>query len=128
MTFSTPYPTTTVMSSVSGSTRFAALLALSVGMLANAVANADQVVGDLRTQQVKVADLDLSTADGQELAQARLQNVARTLCNRVADELDLSHHANYLKCVDSTVAKANQRLQALVNQQSAARMARAEAK
>jgi UrcA family protein len=116
----------TTLTTFGTSTRLAGLLALSIGTIG--IANADHVVGDSRTQQVTLTDLDLSTAEGQQLAQARLHAVAQTLCSRVADELDLSHHENYIRCVDSAVAKANQHLQALVNQQSAARVARADVK
>ena len=96
----------TTMTSFGSATRFAALLVLSVGAFA-AVANADETAGDSRTHQVTLAGLDLSTTEGQQLAQARLLAVAHTLCSQVADELDLSHHANYLKCVDSAMEKAN---------------------
>jgi UrcA family protein len=116
------------MISFGTSSRLAALLALSIGTLGNVSANADQVIGDSRTRQVKLIDLDLSTAEGQQIAQARLNAAARSLCNRVADELDLSHQANYIKCIDSSVAKADQLLQALINQQSATRVARADVK
>jgi UrcA family protein len=116
------------MTALGSRTRFAALAALSIGMLGSAASNADQFAGESRTAHVTLAGLNLSTAMGQQVAQARLHEVARTLCNRVADSLDLSHQANYVKCVDSAVAKANQQLQALVNQQSAARVARADVK
>ena len=115
------------MTSLGTSTRLAALLLLSTGTFAGA-ANADQAAGESRTQQVTLAGLNLSTAEGQQLAQARLLTVAHTLCSQVADELDLSHHANYLKCVDSAMQKANQRLQALLDEQSVSRVARADAK
>jgi UrcA family protein len=128
-TFNTFSPAmTTTLSFLGSQARVAALVALSIGVLGGAAAKADQIAGESRTAQVKIADLDLSTAEGQQVAQARLHEVARTLCNRVSDSLDLSHQANYIKCVDSSVAKANQRLQALVNQQSATRMARADVK
>jgi UrcA family protein len=128
-TFNTFSPAmTTTLSFLGSQARVAALVALSIGMLGSAAANADQIAGESRTTQVKLADLDLSTADGQQVAQTRLHEVARTLCNRVSDSLDLSHQANYIKCVDSTVAKANERLQALVNQQTATRVARTDVK
>ncbi len=128
-TFNTFSPAmTTTLSFLGSQARVAALVALSIGMLGGAAANADQIAGESRTAQVKLADLDLSTADGQQVAQARLHEVARTLCNRVSDSLDLSHQANYIKCIDSTVSKANERLQALVNQKTATRVARADVK
>jgi UrcA family protein len=105
-----------------------AILMLSIGMLGGAAAKADQLTSDSRSQQVKLTDLDLSTADGQRLAQARVHEVARTLCSRVADELDLSRHENYIKCVDTAVAKTSERLQALLNRQPARALARVDEK
>jgi UrcA family protein len=100
---------------------------LAVGVLGGAVVQADQSASELSSQQVKLADIDLSSAGGQRLAQARIQEVAHTLCSRVADELDLSHHDNYVKCVDLAVAKANVRLQALLNRQPAPALAQLKA-
>lgn len=118
----------TTMLSLGSTSGLAAILMLSISTLGSAAAKADQVTGDSRSQQVKLSDLDLSTAEGQQLAQARVHEVARTLCSRVADALDLSHHENYIKCVDTTVAKAGERLQALLNRQPASQMARADLK
>jgi UrcA family protein len=115
----------TTMTSLGASIRLAVLLVLSIGTFAGA-ANADQAAGDSRTQQVTLAGLNLSTAEGQQLAQARLLTAAHTLCSQVADELDLSHHANFVKCVDSAMQKANQQLQALLSDQSVTRVARAD--
>jgi UrcA family protein len=117
----------TAMASLGASNCLAAVLLLSIGAMAG-TANADQEASYSSTQPVTLAGLNLSTTEGQQLAQARLLGVAHTLCSRVADDLDLSHHANYVKCVDSAMEKANQRLQALVNDQSATRVARADVK
>ena len=59
-----------------------------------------------RSARVSLADLDLSTPEGARAARERLRQTARHLCNRVADELDLSHQANYVACVDETLAAA----------------------
>lgn len=127
-TISRRFPMRTTMLSFGSTSCLAAILMLSIGMLGSAAAKADQVTGDSRSQQVKLSDLDLSTAEGQQLAQARVHKVARTLCSRVADELDLSHHENYIKCVDTAVAKAGERLQALLNRQPASQLAQADVK
>jgi UrcA family protein len=103
----------------------AAILMLSIGMLVGAAAQADQ---PRISQHVKLSDLDLATAEGQQRAQARVHEVARTLCSRVADQLDLSHQQNYVKCIDTAVAKAGEQLQALINRQSASKFARADVK
>jgi UrcA family protein len=59
-----------------------------------------------RSAKVSLADLDLSTPEGARGARERLRQTARQLCNRVADELDLSHQTNYVACVDETLAAA----------------------
>jgi UrcA family protein len=127
-TVSPRFATKTTMLSLGSTSCLAAILMLSIGMLGSAVAKADQVTGDSRSQHVKLSDLDLATADGQQLAQARVHEVARTLCSRVADELDVSHHENFIKCVDTAVAKASEQLQALLNRQPASKLARADVK
>jgi len=127
-TISRRFPMRTTMLSFGSTSCLAAILMLSIGMLGSAAAKADQVTGDSRSQQVKLSDLDLSTAEGQHLAQARVHEVARTLCSRVADELDLSRHENYIKCVDTAVAKASEQLQAVLNHQLASKLARADVK
>jgi UrcA family protein len=119
------FSTKTAMSSLGSTSRLAAILMLSIGMLGGAAAQADQ---PKISQQVKFSDLDLATADGQQRAQARVHEVARTLCSRVADQLDLSHQSNFVKCVDTAVAKAGEQLQALLNRQSASKLAQADVK
>ena len=59
-----------------------------------------------RSAKVSLADLDLSTPEGARAARERLRQTARHLCARVADEFDLSHHENYVACVDEALAKA----------------------
>jgi len=122
------FATKTMLSSLGSMSCLAATLMLSIGMLGGAAAKADQVTGDSRSQHVKLSDLDLSTADGQQLAQARVHQIARTLCSRVADELDVSHHENFIKCVDTAAAKAGEQLQALLNRQPASKLARSDVK
>jgi UrcA family protein len=63
---------------------------------------------DSRSAKVSIADLDLTTLEGAAAARKRLDQIARHLCQQVADEGDLSKHANYLACVDETLAKALQ--------------------
>lgn len=59
-----------------------------------------------RSAPVAMADLDLSRPEGIQAARERVNASARRLCQLVSDPLDLSHHANYLACVDATVAAA----------------------
>jgi UrcA family protein len=78
----------------------------------NSAAVANQISGDIRARTISLADLDLSTVEGQRAARERLHGVARRLCSQVADELDLSHQTNYLACIDMAMAQAERRLQA----------------
>jgi UrcA family protein len=63
-----------------------------------------------RSAKVSIAGVDLSTPQGTSAARERIRQTARKLCAQVADELDLSHHANYVACVEESVAKAMQRV------------------
>jgi UrcA family protein len=87
--------------------RTTALLALCALASAGAVADPQSGASPAtRSAKVSLAGLDLSTAAGARAARERLHQTARRLCAQVADSLDLSHQANFLKCVDETLAKA----------------------
>lgn len=58
------------------------------------------------SRTLSFADLDLSTPEGVRTAHERLHQTARNLCSQIADELDLSHHAHFLACVDEAMAQA----------------------
>jgi UrcA family protein len=87
-----------------------ALLALCV--LASAAEAAPPSDGALVTRSAKVslAGLDLSTPDGARAARERLRGTARRLCAQVADDLDLSHHSNFVACMEETLAAALRRV------------------
>jgi UrcA family protein len=59
---------------------------------------------------VSLADLDLSTPKGTRLANERLRKVARRLCSRLSDELDLGHQPHFVACVDQATINAQQQL------------------
>ncbi len=61
---------------------------------------------------VLIADLDLSTEKGMETARERVHQAARKLCNKVVDPWSLSHHPDYVQCVDDATADAVTQLQA----------------
>jgi UrcA family protein len=87
--------------------RSAALLALCALTSASAVAGSQTGAAPVtRSAKVSLADLDLSTPDGARAARERLRQTARRLCGQVADSLDLSHQANFVACVNETLAKA----------------------
>jgi UrcA family protein len=100
----------------------AAAMVAFVGL--NSAAVADQVSGGTRIKTVSLADIDLSTVEGQRAAHERLHQAARRLCSIVADELDLSRQANYVACVDMAMAKADRQLQAMVSRSGAGLLAR----
>ena len=85
-------------------TTLVALCALASGVIMAGPKTDDAPV--TRSAKVSLADLDLSTPEGARAATERLRQTARRLCNRVADELDLSHQKNYVACVDETLAAA----------------------
>ena len=60
---------------------------------------------------VSIADLDLSTEKGMEAARERVHEAARQLCKKVVDPWSLSHHPDYVQCVDETTADAVTQLQ-----------------
>jgi UrcA family protein len=59
-----------------------------------------------RTSKVSLADLDLTTPEGASAARERLHKEARRLCSQVADSEDLSHQANFVACVDQSLANS----------------------
>lgn len=87
-----------------------ALLALCIIGAADALAGSGVDASVNRSAKVSIAGLDLSTPQGVRAARERLRQTARELCLQFADELDLSLHANYLACVDESVAKAMQQV------------------
>ena len=59
---------------------------------------------------VSLTDLDLSTAQGMSAAQTRISKMVKRLCTQVEDPDDLSHHENFLACVDQSMANAMRQL------------------
>jgi UrcA family protein len=55
---------------------------------------------------VSLADLDLSTEQGMQMARDRLDKTARRLCKQVVNPWTLSHHTQYLRCVDDATTAA----------------------
>jgi len=91
--------------------RTAVMMALCVFGPAAAMAQQQAATAaETRTTKVSLAGLDVSTPEGMIAARTRLRDTAVRLCSQVADELDLSHHANFVKCVDATVTSALQQL------------------
>ena len=55
---------------------------------------------------VSLADLDLSTDKGMQMARQRLDETARRLCKQVVNPWTLSHHTQYVRCVDDATTAA----------------------
>jgi UrcA family protein len=55
---------------------------------------------------VSLADIDLSTNKGMQTARDRIDETARRLCKKVIDPWTLSHHSQYLRCVDDATTAA----------------------
>ena len=100
---------------------FLAIIAPLSGIALPAQA-ADAVYG-AHTETVSLTDLNLSTGAGQDAARERLHQVARRLCTQVADDLDLSHQSNFIKCVEQATAGTLPRLDAMIRKATAIRTA-----
>jgi UrcA family protein len=87
--------------------RAAAILALGLFTAVTALAQPSTAATKL-----SLAGLDFSTTEGMSAARERVHQAARAACRRVSEDLDLSHQANFVKCVDDTMAKAFERLAA----------------
>jgi UrcA family protein len=90
-----------------------AVLCLAAVLAMYALASAPALAGPptesapvTRSATTSLNGLDLSTPGGVSAARERLRQIARRLCSRVADELDLSHQSNFTACVDESVAAA----------------------
>jgi UrcA family protein len=85
--------------------------------------NADPASPGTSSVRVNFSGIDLSTSGGQEKAKERLVQAARLTCQRVEDELDLSHRENYLACVDTALSQAMPKLAQLILRRSTVQMA-----
>ena len=85
--------------------------------------NADPASTVTSSVRVNFSGIDLSTSGGQEKAKERLVQAARLACQRVEDELDVSHRENYLVCVDTALTQAMPKLAQLIERRSTAQMA-----
>jgi UrcA family protein len=64
--------------------------------------------------KVSLADVDLSTSEGQRVAYERLHQTARHLCSSLEamHPQSLAHYPTYIRCVDETLAGALKRVNA----------------
>jgi UrcA family protein len=94
------------------------LAALATGMLfltgVHSASAQDPPATASRTRSISLVDLDLSTPEGAQAARERLQQAVKTLCSQLQDNLDLSHRATYLECVDKAMTATNRHLDAVL--------------
>jgi UrcA family protein len=64
------------------------------------------------TARVSLADVALSTPEGQRVAYERLRQTARRLCSSLEARHteSLAHYPSYIRCVDETLASVWQRV------------------
>lgn len=85
--------------------RFNPLMAL-LALAPIAVIAQSQAAGtEVRTSTVTLADLDLSTPDGVNIARDRLHEAARQLCSQSVGE-DPAHPGKFIACMNDTVTDA----------------------
>lgn len=65
-----------------------------------------QIAQDSRIEDVRLADVDLSTSQGMRVARERLRAMAQRICAGHADNPGFTRGPNYTACVDNTVAGA----------------------
>jgi len=101
----------------------ALLVAIAVqGVESTAFAGDD--VGRSRSKVVSFDDLDLSTPGGVETARERIRHTARMLCIQLRDIDDRSRRENFTSCVESAMAGAVPKLEALARLSATSHVAR----
>lgn len=82
-----------------------ASLALPI-VTASVASAADTILPDGRSARVSVADLDLSTLQGQTIARERVHRVASALCGRISEARDLGRYEHWVRCVEAATEQA----------------------
>jgi UrcA family protein len=98
------------IASVETPLRAAALATWCIAPAAVVIVQQPSFAAQTSSAKVSLAGIDLNTPEGRDEARHRLHSMARTVCGRVAEGLDLSHQSNFVKCVDDTVEKAMQQI------------------
>jgi UrcA family protein len=68
---------------------------------------------DIRSSNVSLVGLDLSTSAGRSAAGERVHEAARSVCSRVQDEYALAPHVDYVNCVARAEKSALQQIKGL---------------
>jgi UrcA family protein len=93
---------------------FPQLKALSALLVIGVIGHSLPAAAVQTSATVSLAGLNLATDKGMQEARDRVHQKARRLCDRVIDHWSLSHQADYVHCVDDTVANAVNQLQVAV--------------
>jgi UrcA family protein len=88
-----------------------ALLGLCITLMTAAIAKQLPAQAAEPSATVSLVGLDLSTEQGLKTARDRLLVAARQLCGKVVDPWSVSHHPDYVNCVDSATADAMGQIQ-----------------
>lgn len=88
-----------------------ALISLCIVFLTAAIAKQLPAQAADAIAIVSLADLDLGTEKGRQAARDRLNETARRLCKQVVNPWSLSHHTQYVRCVDDATAAAAVQIQ-----------------
>ena len=75
------------------------------------------------TMHVQLADLDLASPGGRQIAKDRLHQAAVTVCSGVSDQLDLARRDHVIACIDRLMPKASLALAQLVAQRESIQVA-----
>lgn len=86
-------------------TKLALMAAVSLALMA-AIGKQLPAGAAEKSTVVSIADLDLATQKGMETARERVHQAARDLCNKVLDPWSLSHHTDFVQCVDEATTDA----------------------
>jgi hypothetical protein len=68
------------------------------------------LVSAIARQQARADDTHRMTVEGRRAARERVFQAARRVCLEAEDMDDLSHHENYLACVDASLTAALEQL------------------
>jgi len=82
--------------------RAAGLIALCLAMPIAALAQ-PSVAEPASAARSSLADLDLTTPEGLAAARDRLHEKAREFCSQISGNLEPSHRAEFLSCIDNTL-------------------------
>ncbi len=91
----------------------AALIALcTIAPITGMAESQPEPAAETLSARVSLADVDLSTPEGQRVAYERLRQTARRLCLSLEalHPQSLAHYPTYIRCVDETLARAVQQV------------------